>query len=195
MISLALKKTGRPIVLSLSSQGLKAQFGRAAQWAQFAETGHWPDADMLPIGYLGPHTLGEPRLTKFTHDEQRTLLTLFAMLRSPLMIGGNLPFTDSWTTSLLTNPDVIQVNQHSTSGHPLITTADIVIWLTEGERPPRTLRGGLQHRGIVARQFNMPGKMLICEGLIWGEFSAGLRKSEAVPLGDPVVPVLDGFVG
>jgi alpha-galactosidase len=168
MISLALKKTGRPIVLSLSpgptpvaeadevrkyaqmwrisgdswdvwgqqglAQGLKAQFGRAAQWARYAETGHWPDADMLPIGYLGPHTLGEPRQSKFTHDEQRTLLTLFAMLRSPLMIGGNLPFTDSWTTSLLANRDVIEVNQDSTSGHPVITTADTVIWLAEGKK-------------------------------------------------------------
>ena len=55
------------------------QFSTAAQWADFYSPGHWPDADMLPIGRLGPHPgEGEVRDTKFTRDEQITLMTLWS---------------------------------------------------------------------------------------------------------------------
>jgi hypothetical protein len=166
MLSVALGKTGRPIVLSLSPgaapmekveemrqyaqmwrisddvwdlwhstvdypQGLGDQFPRVAKWAGYSEPGHWPDADMLPLGYLGPAPgWGKPRWTRFTHDEQRTMLTLWSIFRSPLMIGGDLPSNDAWTTSLLTNPEVIAVDQHSTSAHPFSTTDKAVAWLS-----------------------------------------------------------------
>ena len=165
MLSLALKKTGRPIVLSLSPgaaplekldelrqyahmwrisddvwdlwhstvdypQGLGDQFPRVAKWAAYSEPGHWPDADMLPLGFLGPAPgWGKARWTRFSHDEQRTLLTLWSMFRSPLMIGGDLPSSDAWTTSLLTNPEVIAVDQHTVSGRPVITTDKAVVWV------------------------------------------------------------------
>ncbi|HLN00023.1 MAG TPA: glycoside hydrolase family 27 protein [Bryobacteraceae bacterium] len=166
MISAALKKTGRPIVLSLSpgptslavaedvrqyaqmwrisddlwdfwtpaadpswAQTLHGQFATAAAWAPYIGPGHWPDADMLPIGYIGPRPgLGAPRQTRFSHDEQRALLTFWSIMRSPLMIGGDLPHNDEWTMSLLTNAEVIAVNQHSTGNRPLITTNGTVIW-------------------------------------------------------------------
>ena len=110
-------------------QGVKNQFSRAALWAGVAQPGHWPDADMLPIGSLRPAAgWGEPRETRLTHDEQRTLLTLWSIFRSPLIMGGNLLLSDAWTTSLLTNAEVIAVDQHSTDNHPVITTDNIVIW-------------------------------------------------------------------
>src|SRR5581483_8881531 len=96
------------------SQGLLGQFKRAADWAPLTVPGHWPDADMLPIGYLGPRPgQGKARATNFTRDEQRTLMTLWSIFRSPLIMGGNLTKLDKWTTSLLTNSDVIAVHQHS----------------------------------------------------------------------------------
>ena len=110
-------------------QGIKNQFARAALWARVARPGHWPDADMLPIGSLRPAAgWGEPRETRLSHDEQRTMLTLWSIFRSPLIMGGNLLLSDAWTTSLLTNAEVIAVDQHSTDGHPVITTDNIVIW-------------------------------------------------------------------
>jgi alpha-galactosidase len=169
MLSDALRKTGRPIVLSLSPgaapmdkvdemrkyaqmwrisddvwdlwhstvpypQGLGDQFPRMAQWAGLSEQGHWPDADMLPLGYLGPAPgWGQARQTRFTHDEQRTMATLWSMFRSPLMVGANLPRNDDWTTSLLTNPEVIAIDQHSTGNHMLKSEADIVIWTARPE--------------------------------------------------------------
>ncbi len=172
MISLALKKTGRPIVLSLSpgptslatantvrkyaqmwrisddvwdhyspgageqgwAQTLYGQFATAIGWAPHVERGHWPDADMLPIGYLGPRPgLGEARQTRLTHDEQRTLITFWSILRSPLMMGGNLTHDDEWTTALLSNKEVLDVDQHSTGNRPLITTDHTAIWTAQPE--------------------------------------------------------------
>lgn len=116
------------------SQGLLAQFTTAAQWASFKAPGHWPDADMLPIGRLAPHPgEGDVRDTKFTSDEQNTLVTLWSMMRSPLMIGGDLLSMDEWTTSLLSNPEVIGVNQHSRENRPVVTTDNTVVWTARGE--------------------------------------------------------------
>jgi alpha-galactosidase len=170
MLSTALHKVSRPIVLSLSPgaapiekidelrkyaqmwrisddvwdlwhstvdypQGLGDQFPRVAKWAPLSEPGHWPDADMLPVGYLGPSPgWGEPRQTRFTHDEQRTLITLWSVFRSPLMIGGNLTRMDDWTTSLLTNPEVLDVDQHSKDDGMVMSKDSIVVWRSRPER-------------------------------------------------------------
>ncbi len=169
MVSEALRKTGRPIVLSLSpgpapldkadelmkeaqmwrisddvwdhwahdpkmnfSQSLSQQFPVAASWAGYVGQGHWPDADMLPIGYLGPRPgAGEARETKFTHDEQRTLMTLWCIFRSPLFMGGNLTKVDDWTRSLLTNREVIAVDQQSSGGHQLLTDGKKAVWVAK----------------------------------------------------------------
>ena len=169
MLSEALRKKGRPIVLSLSPgaapidkveemrqyaqmwrisddiwdlwhstvpypQGLGDQFANVAKWAGLAQPGHWPDADMLPLGRLGPAPgWGKARETRLSHDEQRTLMTLWCIFPSPLMIGGELPSADNWTVSLLTNPEVIAVDQHSTGNHPVIQTDNSVVWLANSD--------------------------------------------------------------
>ncbi len=170
MLSLALKKVKRPIVLSLSPgptslanaenvrryaqlwrisddfwdrwrssdtdwpQSLYGQFAVAAGWAPYTEPGHWPDADMLPIGYLGPRPgFGDARQTRFSPDEQQTLLTFWSIIRSPLILGCDLPHNDEWTTSLLTNAEVIAVDQHSIGNRPLIVTDSTVIWRAQPE--------------------------------------------------------------
>lgn len=169
ILSTALGKAGRPIVLSLSPgpapvdkaeelrkyaqmwrisddiwdlwhssapypQGVGDQFENAAKWAGISGPGHWPDADMLPIGRLGPAPgWGKARNSRLTHDEQRTLLTLWSVFRSPLIVGGNLAEADSWTLSLLTNPEVIAVDQHSTDSRPVISTPAVVVWTSKPE--------------------------------------------------------------
>jgi len=115
-------------------QGVKNQFARAALWAGVAQPGHWPDADMLPIGNLRPAAgWGEPRESRLSHDEERTLLTLWSIFRSPLIMGGNLTQSDPWTTSLLTNPEVISVDQHSRDNRPVITNDNIIVWTARPE--------------------------------------------------------------
>ena len=115
-------------------QGVKNQFARAALWAEVAQPGHWPDADMLPIGSLRPAAgWGEPRDSRLTHDEQRTMLTLWSIFRSPLIMGGNLTQADDWIISLLTNPEIIAVDQHSRANRPVITTDNIIVWTARPE--------------------------------------------------------------
>jgi len=115
-------------------QGLGDQFANVAKWAGLAQPGHWPDADMLPLGYLGPAPgWGKARDTRLTHDEQRTLMTLWSIFPSPLMVGGDLTRADGWTTSLLTNSEVIAVDQHSRKNRPVITTDKIVVWTAKAE--------------------------------------------------------------
>jgi len=114
------------------SQGLYQMFATTAKWAEHSKPGGWPDADMLPLGHLGPHPgEGEVRNTMLTKDEQRTLMTLWAIFRSPLVIGGDLLSMDDWTTSLLTNPEVIAVNQHSRDNRPVIANERTVVWLAQ----------------------------------------------------------------
>lgn len=94
-------------------RSLDHEFTLAARWHDFVGPGHWPDADMLPLGHLsqGGRPVGPDRRTNFTKSEQMTLLSLWSLLPSPLMVGANLPDNDAWTLALLTNPEVLAVNQ------------------------------------------------------------------------------------
>lgn len=148
----AIVKTGRPITLSLSPGEtpvpraehvrkyaqmwrisddfwdewplLEAQFARLENWNIWRQPGAWPDADMLPLGRLA---LGQ-RNTKFTPDEQRTLMTLWSIARSPLIMGGDLRYLDQPTLDLLTNPEVIAVNQKSQDNQPHFFADNTRIW-------------------------------------------------------------------
>ncbi len=117
------------------SQGIQGQVTTAAAWAPHIEVGHWPDADMLPIGHLGPRPGADTdRQSHLSADEQRTMVTLWSMFRSPLMMGGDLPTTDARTISLLTNPEVIAVDQHSTHNQPVIDQAgNSAVWTAQSE--------------------------------------------------------------
>ncbi len=148
----AIVATGRPIILSLSPGEtpvsradhvrrfaqmwrisddfwdewplLEAQFTRLENWNAHRVPGGWPDADMLPLGRLA---LGA-RDTKFTPDEQRTLMTLWSIARSPLIMGGDLRHLDRPTLDLLTNPEVIAVNQASYANQPHFVEDGIRVW-------------------------------------------------------------------
>lgn len=89
---------------------LDSQFQRLHDWSQWNSDGHYPDADMLPLGNVRARSSG---WTNFTETEQKTMMILWAIARSPLMMGGHMPNNDAYTLSLLTNPEVLYVNQHS----------------------------------------------------------------------------------
>ncbi len=153
----AIVKSGRPIVLSLSPgpapldevdhlranaqmwrieddlwdnwTSLKHMYYRAESWSPLVTVGHWPDADMLPLGRIGIRAeRGNDRLSQLTHEEQRSMMTLWAIFRSPLMFGGALPSLDPFTRSLLTNADVIAVNQHSLGNKLTYKLAELRVW-------------------------------------------------------------------
>ena len=159
-LSRAIRKSGRPIPLSLSPgetpledaadvakyaqmwrisddfwddwKMLKKQFLLCRAWAPYIGPGHWPDADMLPLGRLRIRGFDEPaRQTRLTPAEQRTHLTLWVIFRSPLMMGGDLPSLDSATLALLTNPDVLAVDQESLHNRELFTRGDREAWVAD----------------------------------------------------------------
>ncbi|MEK3883043.1 glycoside hydrolase family 27 protein [Paenibacillus sp. PL2-23] len=159
LIRRAIDRCGRPMVLSLScgpaplemAEHLKAnanmwrmtadywdrwedlfdEFDKCNQWSAHVGEGHWPDADMLPLGHLAirsyEHGIGD-RWTRFTHEEQMTMMTLWSIFRSPLMVGGELRDNDEWTLSLLTNPEVLRLVTHSSGGRQLFRRGDAVAW-------------------------------------------------------------------
>jgi len=160
MIRKAIDRTGRPIVLSTSPgetpisdaehvkthanmwriigdfwdnwTQLKEHFDVCSRWAPHIENGHFPDADMLPLGRIGIRAEnGDDRMSRFTKDEQYTLMTLFSIFRSPLMFGGDLPSTDPFTLSLLTNKDVLEVNRFSKNNKQLFRDKDLVAWVAD----------------------------------------------------------------
>nr|WP_310101256.1 glycoside hydrolase family 27 protein [Sphingomonas sp. BE138] len=108
---------------------LEAQFTRLENWNPWRRAGAWPDADMLPLGRLA---LGK-RDTKFTPDEQRTLMTLWSIARSPLIMGGDLRHLDAPTLALLTNREVLKVNQASTDNRPHFVEDGTRIWSARPE--------------------------------------------------------------
>lgn len=93
-------------------------FSRAQTWCIHAGAGHFPDCDMLPIGAI-LQDYGPDGWTKFTEDEQITMMTLWSIVRSPLIIGGEMTKFDKFTMSLITNKELIEMLNNSHSAHPL----------------------------------------------------------------------------
>ena len=163
-LSMAIRKTGRPMVLSISPgpapvseaeffekyaqmwrisddfwddwKLLRQQFDFTRDWAGFVgKNDSWPDADMLPLGKLRVTSKeggGSP--TRFTPDEQQTVMTLWSIFRSPLIFGGDLPSNDSATTALIANEEVLDVDQHSHGGHQAWERGNIRTWVADSER-------------------------------------------------------------
>ncbi len=111
---------------------VEAQFARMARWAPYQQEGAWADADMLPVGRIALRAeRGGDRLSRLTMDEQRTMLTLWCMARSPLMLGCDLPTSPPDTLDLLTNQDLLDVLKASRNNRELLRDGDLVLWAAE----------------------------------------------------------------
>ena len=145
---------------------LKGMFERAAKWAPHAGPGHWPDADMLPVGALRQCENPED-WTRFTEAEQRTMMTLWCMMRSPLMIGGELTKNDPFTLGLLTNAGVLEIARESFCARSLRTTEEESVWMA-----PRK-----DGQGLYVALFNLSGrKRTVRVSAAELEFSAGTAR-------------------
>jgi len=173
----AIVKSGRSIVLSLSPgetpvsaatdlqtnanmwrmsddfwdrwTNLDHTFQLAETWQSVTGPGHWPDADMLPLGSLSPRCpVDGNHTTRFTHNEQVLMMSLWAVLPSPLMLGANATSLgiDTWTTALLTNEEMIAVNQDvvGARGSLVIRQGTTEVWA-------RDLSGGRRAVGLFNR--------------------------------------------
>ncbi len=111
---------------------LKEQFALANQWNVHAVKfpGRWPDLDMIPVGKIATRSgdAGGERFTLFTKDEQYSMLTLWCIARSPLIIGNDLTQNDAFTVELLSNKEVIEVNQKGKEQKQIQNADSTIIW-------------------------------------------------------------------
>ena len=160
MLHNAIEKCGRKIVLSLSPgpaildeqdfyhenanmwritddfwdrwELLRDMFDRCKKWQPYVKEGGYPDCDMLPLGKLSKG-FGVERDTNFTLDEQKTMLTLWCIFRSPLMIGAELTKLDADTMEILTREPLYRMLKEVTSSEEAVREEDYIIWKAESE--------------------------------------------------------------
>ena len=161
--------------------GIREAFDLVAKWSLHLQPGHWPDADMLPWGMLGPHPgWGEPRATRLSAAEQQTQFVLWAMAHSPLILGCNLTQLDPLTRALITNQQLIDINQGPWRSHPIehlpAGYENIRVWVA-------TLPRERSHEAVVA-VFNL------------GSEPATLRPSwQLLGVSEPAHAVVDIMTG
>lgn len=115
---------------------LRNMFSLCEKWYPYVKDGSFPDCDILPLGKLcidGSYMGDMGRDSGFTKEEQKTMMTLWAVFRSPLFFGGELRLTDNYTLSLVTNPEVINVNQNSEKPLFVYNKGGIAVWQTKIE--------------------------------------------------------------
>ena len=99
-------------------------------WQDHVKAGCFPDCDMLPIGMVGAGFNSE-RHSNFTMDEAKTMMTLWCMFRSPLMIGAELTKLSDEDLSLLTNKTLLTYMEDGYRAHQVARNDDHAIWVTE----------------------------------------------------------------
>lgn len=143
MLRIAIENSGRSMILSLSPgetpisaryhvqsnsdmwrisddfwdtwPQLSHQFELVKKWLRYTVPGRWADLDMIPFGKIGLHSYGggSEKKCRFTEDEQGTMMTLWAMFRSPLILGMDVTQLDNTVLPYIANEEVIAVNQNS----------------------------------------------------------------------------------
>lgn len=205
MLHQSIEKCGRDIVLSLSPgpalptehdfyrenanmwritddfwdnwESLRDMFDRCRTWQEYVTDGGYPDCDMLPLGWLGKG-FGEERQTGFTREEQKTMMTLWCIFRSPLMLGAELTKLDDWTQGLLTNRDVIHMLTDSLDARETFRSERVIVWKAESR----------QGEGSYGAVFNLSGKeeTLKPDGFLFDGPARDLWSGEIMDTGDAV---------
>lgn len=117
---------------------LKAMFERCEVWQSHVGDGNWPDCDMIPLNEVGwgwgdmtkPH---KARKSKFTLEETRTMITLWSIFRSPLMLGTDLPGLNKESLALITNDEILAMNKNPNQAYQANGSCkdDVVTWISE----------------------------------------------------------------
>lgn len=115
-------------------ESLLAMFERCEVWQRQVSPGCWPDCDMLPVGRVRIHVDGKGEFTRFSREEQQTMLSLWCIFRSPLIIGGELRDDDGFTRSLLTNGEILNMHRRGRDARQVLREGAACVWTsTDGE--------------------------------------------------------------
>ncbi|MEO5685332.1 MAG: glycoside hydrolase family 27 protein [Chitinophagaceae bacterium] len=207
----AIDQSGRPMVLSLSPgatpvaqaahatqysnmwrmaddfwdnwKEILAMMNYAKQWEGIGGNGHWPDCDMLQLGKLskrGP--VGQERYSRFTEDELYTHITFWSIYKSPLMIGGNMPENRELELKLLTNNEVLAVNQQGENPKQLLKTDSTMIWISQAPGGKDfyvamfNIGNNSSNNVLDFKLLNLKGKISVRD--LWNKTSLGVFKKE-----------------
>lgn len=110
---------------------LKDMFIRCEKWQDHVKMGCYPDCDMLPLGVLG-RCFGCEHSTEFTPEEQQTMMTLWCIFRSPLMLGADLELLDDATRRLLTNKAILTLMNEGHRAWQEHRDDQEAIWISQG---------------------------------------------------------------
>ncbi len=115
-------------------------FERCHIWQDKVRPGNYPDCDMLPLGRISKNGVchgPQNRMTQFTKPEQITMMSLWGIFKSPLMMGGNMPENDEWTLSLLTNEEYMKMHRTAYGAHQHLRNEKNgkgdIIWIANGK--------------------------------------------------------------
>ncbi len=153
---------------------LQKEFELCANWNEHRREGNYPDCDMLPLGQLEISNSaygGKGRWTRLSHDEQQTMMALWSIFKSPLFFSGDFTYNDSWTDSLITNRDMIYIDQHSIANRQVYNDRSTALWTADD--PNSSTR--------YAALFNL------CGSGSWIRFNEALFSTETISL------LTDGF--
>jgi alpha-galactosidase len=160
---------------------------RQAGREQWSKPGHWTDPDMLVVGKVG----WGPNIhdTRLKPNEQITHITLWALQAAPLLIGADMSQFDSFTTDLMTNHEVLEVDQDvmGRGASRVFQDERLEVWarpLSDG-----TIAAGLFNRGLQAASvsvrfadLNVGGSQVVRD--LWQQKDVGVfadRFTAAVP--------------
>lgn len=164
MLSKAVERCGREMVLSLSPGPavvgkawhyekyanmwritndiwddwnlVKDMFTRCSRWQEHVSEGSYPDCDMLPLGKIGKMFFffdGE-RSTRLTPAEQKSMMTLWCIFRSPLMLGAELTKLDFATLELITNREVLALTGEDHVARQVALSDNCSVWASRNTK-------------------------------------------------------------
>ena len=149
-------------------------------WRRYDGPGHWNDPDMLVVGMVGWSKNLRP--THLTADEQFTHISLWCLWSAPLLIGSPLDRLDPFTLSLLTNDEVLDVDQDPLGHQAVLVAKDnlVEVWAKTLEDGSRAV--GLFNRGETPETVRVTWRQLGLEGSqpvrdLWRQQDVGVRRN------------------
>jgi hypothetical protein len=127
-------------------------FNRCEVWQKHVGNGSWPDCDMIPLGKLRYGWNFKDDESNFTFDEERTMLTLWSIFRSPLILGCEFSKLNERDLSLITNEEVLKLNKNSHGAYQVMRDEKQIVWASYGNTCP------VKGRDIYLALFNISDK-------------------------------------
>ncbi len=167
--------------------------------AEYSGPGHWNDLDMLIVGWVGwGPNLHETRLTP---DEQYTHVSLWALRSAPLLLGNDLTKLDEFTLNLITNDEVIAIDQDKLGQEatPVIKKEGIEVWmknLSDGNKAIGIFNVSAENRNFTLPLSELGFKDSVLIRDIWREKNigkfAGMYKTRIASHGVQLIKIFIG---